>query len=319
MAMDSGRDEQRTAWPHNLPFAFTVVDDTDFSTLTNARPVYDLLLECGMRTTKTVWPLAPTEAVRTGGATLADPEYLGWVLELQASGVEIAYHGATDHTSDRARSRMALERYGELLGEGPRLYAAHTGQQEALYWHSDRLAGLPRVLYQAIQRRRGKCSASSGHIQGNALFWGDMCRDQIEYMRNFTFVTPNTLSCDRLMPYHDASRPWVRYWFSASQGQSRRPFCSLISEANQDALAASGGLCLIYTHFGAGFAPEGRLDPTFVRLIRRLAGLGGWIAPASTILDHLRSLPGHRDAPKPSEIRRLEWRWLLGKVRHGAH
>ena len=54
-------------WPEQKKFAFTVVDDTDKATVQNVGPVYDLLAELGINTTKTVWPIAPSRQGRFGG------------------------------------------------------------------------------------------------------------------------------------------------------------------------------------------------------------------------------------------------------------
>ena len=44
-------------FPDGKRFAFTIFDDTDVGTLESLRPIYDLLAQLGLRTTKTVWPL----------------------------------------------------------------------------------------------------------------------------------------------------------------------------------------------------------------------------------------------------------------------
>ncbi len=51
-------------FPENKRFAFSIVDDTDDSTLHNVKPVYEKLQEYGFRTTKTVWPLDCPEGSR---------------------------------------------------------------------------------------------------------------------------------------------------------------------------------------------------------------------------------------------------------------
>ena len=48
---------ESVAWPDGKLFAFSIIDDTDLSTLENVRPVYDYISELGLRTTKTVWML----------------------------------------------------------------------------------------------------------------------------------------------------------------------------------------------------------------------------------------------------------------------
>ena len=41
-------------WPNGKRFAFTIIDDTDKSTVENIKPVYDYLYSHGLKTTKTV-------------------------------------------------------------------------------------------------------------------------------------------------------------------------------------------------------------------------------------------------------------------------
>ena len=42
-------------WPEDKAFAFTIIDDTDYATIENIKPVYDFLYDAGLKTTKTVW------------------------------------------------------------------------------------------------------------------------------------------------------------------------------------------------------------------------------------------------------------------------
>jgi hypothetical protein len=63
-------------FPNNKKFAFTILDDTDLSTAENVGPVYRLLAELGMRTTKSVWPLASVRGGRQGGAVFRMPTIL---------------------------------------------------------------------------------------------------------------------------------------------------------------------------------------------------------------------------------------------------
>lgn len=308
-----------STWPESRRFAFTVVDDTDFAVVDNVRPVYDLLVELGMRTTKTVWPLAPDSATRrtTGGSTLADAGYRAWIRDLAASGFEIASHGTTDHPSTRDQIAAGLDCFRETLGHDPRLHANHTGQLECIYWGEARLDGLPRLAYVLANRLRGIEPRYYGHDAASPYFWGDLCRERVTYVRNFAFRDIDTLACDPMMPYHDSRRPFVPFWFSCSEGARCDSFCATISEDAQDRLVASGGACIMYTHFGVDFVRHGRVDPTFARLMRRLASLPGWFVPASTLLDHLRTQPGWRPALDPRALRRMQWRWLSAKLAHG--
>jgi hypothetical protein len=88
-------------FPENKTFAFTILDDTDLSSVENISSIYCLLTELGMRTTKTVWPLASVNEGRYGGSSLQDPEYLHFILKLKDLGFEIALHNVPNHDSTR--------------------------------------------------------------------------------------------------------------------------------------------------------------------------------------------------------------------------
>ena len=305
----------RVAWPDGKSFAFTVFDDTDNATVENVGPVYALLRDLGMRTTKSVWPVSGEGTPRIGGSTCDDPVYRTWTLQLQAEGFEIGYHGASNVTAPRLLVVQALERFRDLYGHYPSAMANHSGCEESIYWGPDRVSGIHRAAYNFITRnsRRGNFR---GHIEGDPLFWGDLCRDTVRYVRNFTYTDIDTLAACPMMPYHDPARPYVNRWFASSEGQTVRTFTSQISEARQDELEERGGACIMYTHFASGFVRDGVVDGRFARLIERLAGKNGWYAPVSTLLDFLAS---RRDNPDitAGQRRRLERRWLLSKTRVG--
>lgn len=302
-------------WPDGKDFAFTVFDDTDNATLGTVAPVYDLLGRLGFRTTKSVWAIRGAEPPRIGGVTCEDPAYRSWTLGLQASGFEIGSHGATFVTSPRAQVIRAMDRFLEIYGHDPFSLANHAGCAESIYWGADRVGGAARLAYNSMTgfRRRG---VFRGHIEGDPLFWGDVCLDRIRYVRNFTFASLNTLAACPLMPYHDPQRPFVNGWFASSEGADVTAFSQCLAEANQDRLEAEGGACIMYTHFASGFWSEGRLDPRFQAVMTRLAGKNGWFVPVTTLLDYLAEQRG-LTAISPAQRRRLEWRWLLSKARVG--
>src|SRR2546421_4011075 len=116
-ALESHKMRRLTNWPDGRKFAFSIVDDTDKATVENTRGIYEFLLEHGLRTTKTIWPLSPWNEPRMGGATLEDKEYRQWILELQERGVEIGMHGTTDHTSARHDIIKGFNYFYEVMGE----------------------------------------------------------------------------------------------------------------------------------------------------------------------------------------------------------
>src|SRR4051794_17023410 len=96
-------------FPDNRNFAFTVFDDTDFSTVENTRPVYSFLADLGMRTTKSVWPLPSVQEAEIQGETLQDGHYLRFVLELKDKGFEIGLHNVRNFDSSRETICLGME------------------------------------------------------------------------------------------------------------------------------------------------------------------------------------------------------------------
>ncbi len=302
-------------WPKGKRFAFTVVDDTDAATLSTVKPIYDFLEASGFLTTKTVWPLRSAQGTPLEGDTLQDELYRAWVLELQSKGFEIAYHGAAAEPSTRERSIEALSYFAEVMDHPPRLYASHSGQNEAMYWGAIRLSGAAQKLFAMANRLLDRRIAFDGDVESSPYFWGDLCREQIEYTRNFTFNDINTLACDPNMPYREHAKPFVRYWFSASNAPQLDSFCELLSEANQERLEGEGGACIVYTHFAYKFVRDEVLDSNFVRLMTALSRRNGWFVPASTILDHLKEQPGWTGEPTALALQKLQLRWFVDNLR----
>ncbi len=307
----------RIRWPDGKDFAFTVFDDTDRATVENVKPVYDFLGDLGFRTTKSVWPLRAggTAGADDDGSTCEDPEYLEWVLGLQARGFEIGLHGVASRSSPRGETVRGVARFRELFGPEPVTYATHMGNAEGMYFGPARLSGVQRVLYSLYAARHYK-GRIRGHVEGDEYFWGDVCREHVKYVRNFVFPDINTLKACPVMPYHDPRRPHVNYWYAASNGMLVDQFVATTAEANQDRLAAEGGACVMYTHFACGFLPGGELEPRFERQMRRLAGMNGWFVPVRTLLDFLIRTRGHHELTAV-ERNRLEMRWLMHKARVG--
>jgi len=303
-------------WPEGKRFAFTVFDDTDSQTLEIARAVYPFLADLGFRTTKSVWPLRGEGTPSDLGATCADPEYRAWLQDLQRQGFEIGYHMAAPMTSPREQTRVGLERFREYFGRYPGTMANHYFCDENIYFGPARLTGAHRFVYDLLTRFE-KRTQFRGEIAGDPLFWGDLCKEKIRYVRNFVFRDINTLKMCPYMPYHDPLRPFVNLWFASSEGKDAPRFLATLSEANQDRLEAEGGACIMYTHFGLGFYEHGKLNPQFRRLMERLSHRDGWFVPVETLLDYLLSVRG------PATLTawqrgRLERRWLLHKIRYGT-
>jgi hypothetical protein len=307
----------RIRWPEGRRFAFTVFDDTDGMTLGSGRPVYDLLTGLGIRITKSVWPLEvdPGRHGAVGGSTLQDPGYLAWVRDLAAAGHEIGYHHAGDHSSERERTRRALDRFRDLLGHDPRVGADHAGNRESLAAGADRLSGWRGRLYHRAQRRLQPDRPSfSGADPSSPYFWGDLCRDRITYWRGLTYPRTDLTGIVPRLPFHDPTRPYVNLWFLSGHAPRVDTLVDRLAPSELDRLEERGGLCILYTHLGIGTAPAGVVDPRVQRVLRDLASRDGWFAPVSEVLDHLRAqgpsvVLGDRDRA------RMERRWLVDRVR----
>ncbi len=299
----------RIPFPGGARFAFTVMDDTDVATVENVRPVYRLLESLGMRTTKTVWAVRCEEGSENFSLseTMDDPNYRDFVLDLHARGFEIAFHGATMETSRRERTVRALERLGGVLGAPPRVHANHSFNRENLYWGAGRLDDPAlRLLYGTVLRHGAQLY--EGHRPGSPYWWGDLCAERIEYVRNLTFSEINLRRINPSMPYRDPSRPYVRWWFSATDAEDVNEFNHLLRPRNQARLEREGGVCIVATHFGKGFGGNGQPHPETRRLLEMLAARHGWFAPVGVLLDWLRVHRGEEQLP-PGEWRRMQWRW----------
>jgi hypothetical protein len=305
----------QVGWPEGRAFAFSVFDDTDNATVENVGPVYTLLRDLGMRTTKSVWAIPGEGTPLIGGTTSDDPGYRDWSLELQNSGFEIGSHGASPITSRREVVIRSLDRFRQIYGHDPHALANHSGCRESVYWGDARLSGTSRLAYNLMTgfRRRGYFR---GHREGDSLFWGDLCHERVRYVRNFTYTDINTLQACPIMPYHDPQRPYVRAWFASSEGRNVESFTHCLGEAEQDRLEAEGGACIMYTHFASGFWRDGELDPRFRELMQRLASKNGWFVPVTTLLDHLVERRG-LTILTAAQRRTLEQRWLRSKIRVG--
>jgi hypothetical protein len=305
----------RIEWPEGRRFAFTIFDDPDGQRLEHMRLVYSFLATLGFRTTVAVWPLGPRREPNSGGETCARTEYRLFVKELQAAGFEVAFHSATLHSSTRPETAEGLDTFEQCFGTPPLSMANHYNQ-EAIYWGTARLTGPNRLIYNAMTLARND-GRFFGHIEGDRHFWGDICRERIRYCRNFVYSDINTLRACPWMPYADPIRPYVRQWFSATEGDKAPRFLRTLEDDNQDRLEQEGGACIMYTHFGHGYVQNGRLRPEFCRLMERLARKNGWFVPVSTLLDYLAA---KRGVVVLTDIKRnyLERRWIWEKLFRGT-
>jgi hypothetical protein len=307
--------EGSVSWPEGKRFAFTIFDDPDSQDEATSRLIYSFLEDLGFRTTKAVWPLEPRRTPNSPGETCASGSFRRHCQQLQERGFEIAFHNATLHSCRREETIEALDRFREYFGHDPVTMANHYNE-EAIYWGPARLSGPLRWLYLAATLGRTR-RRHFGHVPGHGAFWGDICRARIRYCRNFVYSDIDTLRACPWMPYHDPARPFVRAWFAATEGANRPAFLRAVTEANLERLEARGGACIVYTHFGHGFADGKRLDAQFAAILRRLALRPGWFVPAGTLLAFLEEQRGLASLDGWRRFR-LESTWLFEKLFRGT-
>ena len=304
----------RPTFPGGKRFAFSVFDDTDVATLDSIRPLYDLLHELGIRTTKSVWAKDYAgESDYRGSHTLENEAYADYTRELQRRGFEIGFHGATMESARRGDIEQSLATFERVTGARPAIYAAHGMNRDNLYWGVDRLAfRATRSFYALLKRERP--GFFQGHDPESEYFWGDLARESLRYVRSFTFAEPDLLALGLPLVYRRRDTPFVSSWFLSSDAENVEEFNALLDTSRQEALEREGGLCIISTHFGKGFVEKGRVHPVTQQLLRELASRDGWFAPVSEILDRYVAEMG---CPELSGLRllSLELSWLRDSLR----
>ena len=306
-------------FPQGKRFAFTILDDTDDSTLENVKPVYDALKSYGIRTTKTVWPVDCPEGSRIFFAadTLQRKPYLDFVRQLASDGFEIAFHGATMESSRRDRTTQALEFLKREFGAYPTLFCNHGHNRDNLYWGRKRFH-TPAIRHLVGFLRKEEASYYLGDVEKTEYFWGDLCHRHIRYVRNWTFPCLNMLEVNPEMPYRLSGTPYVNSWFSTADAPDAGSFVRLLTRDNIDRLERAGGLCIVSTHLGKKFVKDGVLDPQVQRIFQVLSEKPGWYVPVSEMLDYLVHTQGKGLTLSPLKTAMLETRYLVNKLRRSS-
>ena len=302
-------------YPGGKTFAFSVIDDTDVSTVENIKPIYDLLETLGFRTSKTAWMKKCVGRSKNfyRSQTMEEPDYAEYVHSLKEKGFEICFHGASMESSPRELILDALEKFREHFGEYPRIHCNHAENRDNLYWGEERF-NTPAIRLAYKLTHFSNRHYFSGHDPESDFFWGDACRNHIKYIRNFCYDEVNVFKINPSMPYRNPRCAFSNLWFSATDTPDVTHFNALLTEENLRRLEQEGGICLVATHFGKNFVVDGKVDEQASRVFRYLAGRPGWFVPVSTILDYLYE-NGLRGSISKKEIWNMEHRWIRYKIR----
>lgn len=304
-------------YPAGKDFIFTIFDDTDVATLEYIKPIYDFLADQKIYVTKSVWSIAcDKECNDLGSHTLEDEPYAQYIRELDNLGFEIGYHGASMIGTKREEIIRSLEVFHNVLGKYPRIYAAHSFNQENLYWGKDRFYyTIFQKLYSLLSP--GEKQYYTGHQKGSSFYWADLVKKHFDYVRNFTYNDINLLNLNKPLPYRDNSKQGVNGWFFTCDADNVAEFNELLSLKNQQKLVDERGVCIVTTHLGKGFNKNNDIHPTTKHLLLKLKENNGWFAPVSEVLDFLKA-QSPSNAPKAiskKDLFLIESRWFVDSFR----
>jgi peptidoglycan/xylan/chitin deacetylase (PgdA/CDA1 family) len=303
-------------YPAGAEFAFTILDDTDDTTVANGRPVYDLLREVGMRTTKTVWAFDTPPENRGpyfAGETLSSSDYLRWIHELSASGFEIALHNATMGSSVRQDTLRAFDIIENEFGQPVRLHCNHGQNLENLYWGADRYRSPTIMKALGLLASFRAQTTYEGNNPESPYYWSDIAAERLSYMRAFAFRRLNGFQIPPGRPYREPLKQGNPVFFNTTDAPDVRFFNRLITPTAIDRLREQKGWAIISTHFGKGFYWKNRLNPEFRGTIEYLASLPGWFVPVSQLLDLLSEKLGANPL-SDFERSRMEYAHIADRV-----
>jgi hypothetical protein len=267
-------------------FTFTIIDDTDDSTLENTKPIYDFLYEKGILITKTVWVYPPRDA-HSYGDSLQRKEYLEFIKDLQEKGFEIGLHNVGSGSYNRGEILKGLEEYRTLLGGYPNIHINHSYNPDSVYGGSKRFNWpFNKIVNKLYPQYSG---GFEGDKEDSTYFWGDKHKEIIQFSRNHEIGMLNTTKFDNLMPYVDPKRnKYCNYWFSATFAPNQRVFNHLVNEDSIRKLEKEKGTCILYTHLGY-YMKDGKIDEGFKERIEMLSkNLNGNYVPVSQVLNNIK-------------------------------
>lgn len=287
-------------YPYGKNFAFTITDDPDDSKIEEIKIVYDFLKAIGLKTTIAVWI---KEEIRSDGLpevagnfdygdTLENETYLEYIKNLKNSGFEVALHTVSPGNDYRQETIEGYEKFKAIFGDYPKINIMHGNNLENVYWGKKVVGNsFIRSLIGFFYKKSNL--PFQGENPKSTYFWGDVLKERTKYVRLWGTSNINTLSFNPTMPYHDPQKPYVRYWFSYSDGYDAKGFNKLITDENIQKLINERGTSIVYTHFGLNFIKKNakgnkNIDSFFKNQIKKIAKhKDGWLVPASDILDRL--------------------------------
>lgn len=297
---------KKLEYPSGAEFAFTILDDTDDTTVANGRPVYDFLVNCGLRTTKTVWAFDASlenQGPYFAGETLSSPVYLEWVHELVRNGFELAFHNATMGSSFRSETIKALDYIEREFGMSVRLHCNHGQNLENLHWGKDRYNS---YLIKKIFRIFSKFSSQviyEGNDPTSPYFWADVADQRLSYIRSLAYRRLNGRLISPGRPYMNIEKQKSCVFFNTADVPNVDCFNRLVTPKSIDILRKRRGWAIVSTHFGKGYYRKNKLDSEFRKTLEYIASKPGWFVPVSQLLDFLVAEMGGDELSNVAKLR----------------
>jgi len=292
---ETEREISLSPYPDGKNFAFTITADPDGNRLEKDKLIYDFFTEVALRTTIAVWVKESTRS--TGipdipihiqyGDSCERGDYLRYMQELQKRGFEVALHGVSSGNDYREEIIEGYERFKGFFGAYPQINIMHATNLENIYWGKKVVGNALLRFFIGLLSDRANFPYE-GEVPQSKYFWGDILKQKTKYVRLWGTSDINTLKFNPSMPYHNAQKPYVNYWFSFSDGSKVDLFNQLISDENINRLVNERGASIVYVHFAAGFVRKGQLNEIFKSRIETITQKrDGWFVPATTLLNRL--------------------------------
>lgn len=304
--------------PENKLFAFTIIDDTDDAYFENIKPVYDILFENGLKTTKTVWVYPPRDVSQSKGDCLEKNDYLGFIKDIHSKGFEIGLHNVGSGDYKRPEIIAGLNEFNLKLGFFPHLHVNHSYNKDNIYCGNKRFSFPINYLVKTLYRQYDNFS---GEDPQSEYFWGDYHKKHIRFSRNYEIDDINTFKKLPYMPFKDkAYDKYSNFWYGSTFAPNPWMFNKIITKSSIDKLEEENGICILYTHLGY-YMQKGILDTGFIKMIEYIGRKKkGWFVPVSDILNILinqRKMNSKSDDYLPPAFKkRIEIHSLMTRIKY---
>lgn len=278
-------------WPKGKKAAFAIIDDTDDAVMPDIARVYDILINNGVKSTKTVWVYPVRDKHLFKGATLtSDAEYAMFVKNLVSLGFEIGLHNVGSGDFSREEILEGLEIFRNTLGFYPNIHVNHSYNKDNIYG-GDKRFSFPLNLI--VRYLFSGYTGFEGEIPSSKHFWGDAHKRLIKFSRSYEIDNFNLLGTCKF-PYADSQySDFCNQFYPTVFCPNQDMFVRKVTRQNVEKLISENGCSIVYTHLGY-YAERGGVDQGFIDSINMLSEYKSdiWFATVGEILNHLERVQG---------------------------